>query len=123
MIAACTMSGTARSMPYIAVPLIFNGTSSRAIRWPMNLNASGVLIAGSLSSLIAAASAASSPKRKVRPVGLCVTLLIAAAQSCAGTFQRFAAAAISRSRALAPACWTIWPVSRTARLPPVLRLP
>jgi len=42
-----------------------------------------------------------------------------------GTFNvlRFAAAAIKRSRALAPACWTRSPVSRTARLPPVERLP
>ena len=89
----------------------------------MNWYWSGRLSAGSLSSLIAAASAASSPKRNVRPLGLCVTLLMAAAHSEAGTFQRLAAAAISRSRALAPACWTITPVSRTARLPPVERLP
>ena len=52
-----------------------------------------------------------------------VTLLLAASHSAAGTFQRCAAAAISRSRALAPACSSICHDVRTPRLPTVVMSP
>ena len=47
-------------------------------------------------------------------------LLLAASHSDGGTFQRCAAAAISRSRALAPACNSICHDVRTPRLPTVV---
>ena len=53
---------------------------------------------------ISAALAATSPYRSVRLVGWCVRMLSFASTSVTGTFQRCAAAAFSRSRALAPAC-------------------
>src|ERR1700722_13421119 len=83
----------------------------------MKVNWSGVLIAGSWASLIFAASAASSPYRRVRPDGRCVTTLDAAAHSDAGTSHLAAAAAIRRTRALAPTCCIFFWDPRTERLP------
>ena len=90
-------------MPYFAAPLILCGTSTRGSDLPISLYCSGGLIAGSALSLILAASPATSPNRSVLPEGWCVmTPLLRWRIRSLGTLQRCAAAAIKRSRALAP---------------------
>src|ERR1700677_155069 len=101
VIEAKTMAGTWASLPNLADPSVLCATSTRGSTLEMKVNCDGVLITGSAASAIFAASAASSPKHRLRPEDLCVTTLCAAPHSDAGTFQRAAAAATSRSRALA----------------------
>src|SRR5205085_7180929 len=68
---------------------------------------------------IFAAASATSPYRNVRPLGLWVITLFAAWHSAAGTPHCAAAAAISISRAAAPALRRYSCEDRTERLPPV----
>ena len=70
-----------------------------------------------------AAASATSPKRRVRPLGVCVMTLLAARHSEAATCQRAAAAAISISRAVAPAVRSEPCDMRMLRLPPVEKSP
>jgi hypothetical protein len=77
------------------------------------------LIAGSAASFTCAAAAASAPKPRARLLAAWTTWPLRAWHSAAGTFQRCAAAAINRTRALAPACCRNSREARTARLPPV----
>ena len=87
--------------------------------WPISLNWSGVLIAGSAASATLAASAASSPKVNERPEAVCRTRLSLATHAAGSTFHFAAAAAMSRARAEAPACCRNTREVRTDREPPV----
>ena len=55
-------------MPNSALPVTLAGVSSRAIGCPISVNWSGVLISGSTFSSMSAASAASAPKPRLRPL-------------------------------------------------------
>src|SRR5436309_4118040 len=70
-----------------------------------------------------AAASATLPYVVVRPEGLCVTTLLAALHSAAGTLQALAAACTSIMRAVAPPLRTYSFDSRMPRLPPVEKLP
>src|SRR5207249_10519777 len=70
-----------------------------------------------------AAASATLPYVVVRPEGLCVTTLLAALHSEAGTLQALAAACTSIMRAVAPPLRTYSFDSRMPRLPPVENLP
>ena len=110
-------------MPKAAWPVHLGAVSRRASGLPARVKLSGGLMAGSWSSPIAAASAASVPKLRRSPPAPCWTKPSAALHSAGATCQRLAAAAISRARALAPTCCSISWEPRTERLPPVPRLP
>ena len=83
--------------------MTLSGTSSRRTGLPMSFHAPGSLSLTSAGGGSAAAAAAIVPNATVRPLGACVTTLLRAWHCAAGTFQRAAAAAISISRAVAPA--------------------
>ncbi len=70
----------------------------------MILKSFGSLSATSLGTGSFAASAASAPYFRLRPVAGCSTSPACARQASGATFQRLAAAAINRVRAIAPAC-------------------
>src|SRR5207249_808267 len=70
-----------------------------------------------------AAASATLPYVVVRAEGLCVTTLLAALHSEAGTLQALAAACPSIMRAVAPPLRTYSFASRMPRLPPVEKLP
>src|SRR5262245_49416677 len=102
LIAAQTISGTVKSRPNTAVPLSFAGTSTRASGLPKSVQSPSDLGFGFAGGVTLAASSATSPNFKLRPVGLCTTLLVAVKHSSAGTPHRLAAATISICRADAP---------------------
>ena len=91
----------------------------RFTSWPISLNWSGVLIAGSAASVTLAASAASSPKVAERPEASCRTRPPLATHAAGSTLHLAAAAAMSRARAEAPACCRNTREERTDREPPV----
>ena len=72
---------------------------------------------------MSAASAATLPKVVVRPLGPWVMTLLAAMHSLAGTFHAAAAAAMSNSRAVAPARRKSFCDAVMERLAPVDMLP
>ena len=113
------MPGRRVSMPKRAAPVAFSVVSMRLTSWPISLNWSGVLIAGSAASATLAASAASSPKVAERPEASWRTTPLLATQAAASTPHLAAAAAMSRARADAPACCRNTRERRTEEEPPV----
>src|SRR4029450_12438986 len=72
-------------------------------RVPISVQSFGSFRATRAGGAIVAASAATAPNVTLRPLGRCVIVLLGAAHSLPATFQRAAAAAMSISRAVAPA--------------------
>ena len=80
-----------------------SGMSTRLIGLPAIFQSFGSLSATSLGGASFAASPATLPKLVLRPLGPCVITPLDAVHSGAGTSHSWAAAAISISRAPAPA--------------------
>ena len=59
--AACSMPGTWASMPYLTRPVTMSGMSTRAMDWPISVQALGSLSLTSLGASSLAAAAASLP--------------------------------------------------------------
>ncbi len=113
------MPGSRTSMPNIAWPVHFACVSSRASGLPASVYWSGGLIAGSSATCTLAAAAASAPKPNARPLPACRTCPSLTLHALAGTPHCCAAAAINRTRALAPTCCIVACSERIDRLPPV----
>ena len=94
-------------------------TSSRRRGVPAIFQSFGSLSLMSFGAGIRAAALAMRPKLTVRPLGTCVMTPFSARHSAAATFHLLAAAAISISRAVAPALRSSSCDARIERLPPV----
>src|SRR5882757_599160 len=90
----------------MAVPLTLAGVSNRLAGVPISLKSAGRLSATLSGTEILDASATSSPYLRHLVVATCSTSPLCARQDAGSTFQRFAAAAMSIVRAVAPA-WRI----------------
>jgi hypothetical protein len=86
----------------MALPSSFAGSSTRASDVPSSFHSFSGLALGFAGGVTLAASSATSPNFKLRPVSLCMTLPLSVKHSSALTPQRLAAAIISISRAEAP---------------------
>jgi hypothetical protein len=106
-------------MPKIGLPVTLSSVSRRFCGVPTSVQSCGSLSFGSAGGGDFAAASATSPKRRVRPLGLWVMTLFAACHSTVGTFHCCAAAAISISRAAAPAFRKHSCEPRTEQLAPV----
>ena len=90
----------------MGLPWTLSLTSSRFVGLPARFHSFGSLSLTSLGGSSLAALAASLPKLTERSLGPWVMRLFSARHSRAGTFHAWAAAAISISRAAAPALRT-----------------
>ena len=90
-------------MPNFCTPMTLAGMSKRSIDLPMIFQSFGSLSFTSFGGSRLPAASATWPNVSLRPLGVCVMVPSAATHSEAGTLQRSAAAAMSISRALAPA--------------------
>src|SRR3989442_13993941 len=84
-------------------PVTMSGMSTRLIGLPAIFQSFGSLSATSFGGASFAASPATLPKLVLRPLGPCVITPLGAVHSAAGTSHTLAPAAISISRAPAPA--------------------
>src|SRR6202789_236938 len=110
-------------MPYIILPVVLSAVSSRLRPLPISFQSFGSFSFTSAGGSILAAASATLPKVVVRPEGVCVTTLLAAVHSEAGTFHSLAAAWTSITRAVAPPLRTYSCEARMPRLPPVEKSP
>src|SRR5262249_25544008 len=104
LMAAFSMPGSFRSAPYTWAPVTLPMVSSRLTDLPMIFQSLGSFSAMLLASggVSLAAASATLPYVVVRPVGLCVIVLLAALHSATGTPHALAAAWTSIVRATAP---------------------
>ena len=103
MTAAYSMSGSRTSMAKTGCPVTLSCRSRRRRGVPASFQSRGSFSATLAGGSILAAPSATAPKVTLRPLAVWVMTLFCALHSEAGTFQRNAAAAISISRAVAPA--------------------
>src|SRR5258706_796030 len=103
-ITAVSRPGSLTSMVYTAVPLHFDGESTRGVErsLPMKLNCAGFFSVGLAGGVCLLAAAAISPYVARLP-DACVSVFFEVCISLAGTCQASAAAATSIALALAPA--------------------
>src|SRR5712692_3980651 len=118
-IAAYAMPGCCTSIPKSGLPLTLSGMSSRRAGLPMRFHSLGSFSFTSFGRSSFEAACATWPKRSFLCDGVCVITPFSASHSDAGTFHLCAAAAISISRAVAPAWRKYSCESRIERLPPV----
>src|SRR5215831_6049659 len=112
------MPGSCTSMPKIGLPVTLSLVSRRGAERPRRFQSLGSLSFTSAGGSSLEAACATWPKRTLRFEGRWMIVLFSASQSAASTFQR-CAAAISISRALAPALRRYSCEARIDWLPPV----
>src|SRR5262249_46657805 len=100
--APISIPGTLKSMPKIALPSTFGGTSTLGRDFRVNLGSLEALSVGFSGIGSRAASVATSPNVNRRPLTGWITALPLTLQVLAGTPQRAAAARVNISRAAAP---------------------
>ncbi|MDT4864515.1 hypothetical protein FQZ97_992790 [compost metagenome] len=101
------------------MPLTLAAESLRGSGWPISLKSLGSLSLTCCGTGCSAAALASSPKLACLPEAACLSTPSATAISCADTRQRWAAAATSMARAVAPALRNCSQELAMALLPPV----